>query len=323
MTRETIHIAVMTAEAMDALKPHPGGKYVDATLGGGTHSAQLLERSGPDGRVLSLDVDPAALARARGRQTAYGERWTIADANFRDVAKVAKENGFDQVDGVLLDLGLSSDELVDPAKGLSFQVPGPLDMRLGPRANADGLTAADIVNSWRQDEIEKILRDYGEEKMARKIAEAMVKRRKTQRILSTTDLAELIISALPRYYDRGRIHPATRTFQALRIAVNDELGALQSALAGASEILKPGGVVCIISFHSLEDRIAKNFIKSSDDLEPLTKKPLVPSAEEVKENPRSRSAKLRAARKLSPQTKKAKSKQKYEPLLRHDHDPTA
>ncbi|MFA5185638.1 MAG: 16S rRNA (cytosine(1402)-N(4))-methyltransferase RsmH [Patescibacteria group bacterium] len=323
MTRETIHTAVMTEEAMDALKPRSGGKYIDATLGGGTQSTEILKRSGPDGRVMSLDVDPTALARARQRKSEFGERWTIVESNFRDIAKAARDNGFDQADGVLLDLGLSSDELVDPSKGLSFQVEGPLDMRLGPQANSDGLTAADIVNGWRQEEIEKILREYSEERMARKIAEAIVKRRKTQRIVTTTDLSELISATVPRYYDRGRIHPATRTFQALRIAVNDELGALQSALAGASEILKPGGTLCVISFHSLEDRVAKVFIKSADDLEPLTKKPMVPSAEEIKDNPRSRSAKLRAATKLSPQTKKAKSKQKYEPLLRHLDDPTA
>lgn len=321
MTSDTIHKAVMTEEAMDALKPHPGGIYIDATLGGGTHSAELLGRSGPDGRVMSLDVDPVALARARERSKEYGGRWKIVESNFRDIAVAAKENGFDQADGVLIDLGLSSDELVDPSKGLSFQVPGPLDMRLGPRANESGLTAAEIVNGWRQDEIEKILREYGEEKMARKIAEAMVKRRKTQRITTTVDLAEIIISAVPRYYDRGRIHPATRSFQALRIAVNDEMGALKSALEGAMSILKPDGVLCVISFHSLEDRIAKNFVRGNPELEALTKKPLAPSAQEIKENPRSRSAKLRAAKKVK--DGKPKNTNKYVQRLRNLDDQTA
>ncbi|MBI5655173.1 16S rRNA (cytosine(1402)-N(4))-methyltransferase RsmH [Candidatus Uhrbacteria bacterium] len=321
MTSDTIHKAVMTGEAMDALKPHPGGIYIDATLGGGTHTAELLERSGPEGRVMSLDVDPVALARARERSKEYGGRWKIVESNFRDIAKVAKENGFGQADGVLIDLGLSSDELVDPAKGLSFQVPGPLDMRLGPRANESGLTAAEIVNSWRQEEIEKILREFGEEKMARKIAEAIVRFRKTQRIVTTIDLSELISSTVPRYYDRGRIHPATRTFQALRIAVNDELGALQSALDGATSVLKYGGVLCVISFHSLEDRIAKNFIRANNELEALTKKPQAPSAQEIKENPRSRSAKLRAAKKVK--DGEPKNTNKYVKLIRNIDDQTA
>lgn len=295
---ESRHIAVMTREAMDAIHPKAGGRYLDATLGGGTHTAELLERSSPDGRVLSLDLDLTALKRGIDRFESYGDRWVGVEANFRHLADVLRSRDFAPVDGVLIDLGLSSDELEDPTKGISFKVDGPLDMRLGPQANEDGLTAAQIVNSWREEEIANILSEFGEERFAYRIAVAIVKARKREKIFRTTELANIVRAAVPGGYERGRIDPATRTFQALRIAVNDELGALKDALQGACEILKPDGVIAVISFHSLEDRVVKQVFRDVEDLEVLTKKPLVPSEEECKNNPRARSAKLRAAKKI-------------------------
>jgi 16S rRNA (cytosine1402-N4)-methyltransferase len=294
---DPVHIAVMTREVIDALRPKPGGRYIDGTLGAGTHTASLLEASVPDGRVLSLDVDPAALARGRERFSSAGDRWVGADVNFRHLARIAEENGFSPCDGILLDLGVSSDELSDASKGLSFQKEGPLDMRLGPNANDDGLTAGDIVNSWTRDEIERVIREYGEERYSGKIADGIVRARKAARLVGTLDLASVIRSSVPRTYERGRIHPATRTFQALRIAVNDELNSLRDAIAAAADTLAPGGRIAIISFHSLEDRIVKQAFKGSEILTPVTKRPLVPTDEEVEKNPRSRSAKLRVAEK--------------------------
>lgn len=312
------HIAVMTAEIVDALKPHAGGRYLDGTLGGASHTAALLDASAPDGRVLSLDVDPKALSRARERLRDVGERWVGVEENFRNLARVAAEQSFTPCDGVLLDLGFSSDELADPAKGLSFQQEGPLDMRLGPHANEDGLTAADIVNSWSRDDIERILREYGEERFAGRIAEKIVSARKSARIIGTLDLASVVRSAVPQTYEHGRIHPATRTFQALRIAVNDELNALREAIDGARSILAIGGRVAIISFHSLEDRIVKHAFRDAEDLEIVTKRPLFPSQNELNQNPRSRSAKLRVAEKKD-QTKNTK----YVPLARPRYDETS
>lgn len=297
------HIAVMTAEVMEALKPHAGGQYVDGTLGGGTHSRELLVRSAPNGRVLSFDLDRNAIERMSASLTAeQRERWIGAEANFRDIAEVVNREMFPSppkdgqgVDGIVIDLGLSSDELSDPARGFSFMQDGPLDMRLGQHAQE--LTAATIVNSWKEHELAEIIHEYGEERMARRIAEATVKARKSEKIYRTAQLADIVVAALPRSYEHGRIHPATRTFQALRIAVNDELGALKEAIVGARQVLKPGGRLAIISFHSLEDRIVKQAFRGAEDLTIITKKPLIPTEEERQQNPRSRSAKLRIAEK--------------------------
>ena len=293
-----VHIAVMTREVVDGLQPHAGGRYVDATLGAGTHSASLLQASQPDGRVLSLDVDPAAIRHGVERFEAYGRRWVGAEANFRRLDVIAKEHGFRPCDGIVLDLGISSDELADASKGLSFLTDGPLDMRLGPNANEDGLTASDIVNGWSRDEIERIIRENGEERFSRRIADGIVRARKAARLIGTLDLVSVIRSSVPRTYERGRIHPATRTFQALRIAVNDELNALGEAIEAARRILAPGGRIAVISFHSLEDRIVKHAFREFPDLAPITKRPLTPTDEELAENPRSRSAKLRIAEKV-------------------------
>lgn len=292
--QQSLHVAVMVQEAMEALMPRPGGRYLDATLGGATHSRELLKLSAPDGQVLSLDVDPVALARAREQQSAYGGRWHIAESNFRYLRQEAERSGLAPFDGILFDLGLSSDELADASKGLSFQTDGPLDMRLGPKSNEDELTAADIVNGWTESELTELFRVYGEEKFAYRIAKGIVERRRRQNFLTTTDLAEFIKDSVPS--KREKIHPATRVFQALRIAVNDELAALRQALGDADELLAPGGTIAVISFHSLEDRIVKNIFKQYKNYK-VSKKPLCPSETELKNNIRARSAKLRAAHK--------------------------
>ncbi len=291
--KATVHKAVMVSEAMEALQPRAGGRYLDATLGGGTHSMELLKLSAPDGCVLSLDVDPIALSRAE-QQNVYGKRWQIVESNFSHLKEVAEKSGWMPFDGILFDLGLSSDELADPSKGLSFQIDGPLDMRLGPKANDDGLTAATIVNSWSEHELTEFIRAYGEEKFAARIARAIVERRRQKPILSTLDLANLIKASVPNLHTV--IHPATRTFQALRIAVNDELAVLKSALDQADEILAPNGTIAVISFHSLEDRIVKQTFKKFVGYQ-ISKKPIRPNQAETKTNPRARSAKLRAAHK--------------------------
>lgn len=311
---QPIHVAVMSREVIDGLRPRAGARLIDGTLGGASHTEELLKASGPDGRVMSFDVDPQALRRAAERLASYGDRWMGVEANFRRLADVARERDFAPCDGVLLDLGLSSDELEDPSKGLSFRLDGPLDMRLGPQANEDGLTAAEIVNGWNREDLERIFREYGEERFAGRIADAIVKARKAARFIGTLDLVAVIRSAVPAGYEHGRIHPATRTFQALRIAVNDELGALRDAIDGARDILAPGGRLAIITFHSLEDRIVKHAFRDAEDLNVLTKHPLVPTEEETEHNPRARSAKLRLAEKInstgehSGQTKTTKSK---------------
>ncbi|MDO8584257.1 MAG: 16S rRNA (cytosine(1402)-N(4))-methyltransferase RsmH [bacterium] len=294
----TIHHAVLVEETMHLLDVKPNGRYVDGTLGGGTHSEELLKRCAPDGRVLSLDVDRNALTEARARFASYGDRWQGIEENFRHMKSAVESEPFGPVDGVLLDLGFSSDQIGDPQKGLSFLENGPLDMRLGPKSNVDGLTAADIVNSWSQDEIEKMIANFGEEKFARRIAEAIVKARHASRIIGTLDLVTIIRHAVPPLYERGRIHPATRTFQALRIAVNDELEVLKEAIEEAYAILKENGRLVIITFHSLEDRIVKQAFKSTAAWQVITKRPVGPTDEEITANPRARSAKVRAANKI-------------------------
>ena len=295
MTEKTVHNAVMVEETMLVLDVKSGGHYLDGTLGGGTHTEELLKRSKPDGHVISLDVDRSALARATARFAAYGEHWNGIEANFRHLASVAEQENLALLDGILLDVGLSSDELENSSLGISFQKDGPLDMRLGPKSNDDGLTAAEVINSWTQQDLETVIRTFGEERYARRIAAQIVKARKSARIIRTLELVSVIRSVVPHTYEGGRIHFATRTFQALRIVVNDELQALKDAIRGAQTVLKPGGHLAILTFHSLEDRIVKLAFTGTEAWEPITKKPMMASEEETKENPRSRTAKLRAA----------------------------
>lgn len=294
---QTVHIPVMLEETMLGLEVRPGGVWVDGTLGGGSHTRALLERSAPDGIVYAFDVDPKALERAKESLASYGDRFRPVEANFRNLDDRLAERGVMSVDGILLDLGVSSDEIADPSKGLSFMTEGPLDMRLGPQANEDGLTAADIVNTWKPNEIEQLIREFGEEKFAKRIVDGIVKARKSARITRTTELAGIIKQAVPASYERGRIHPATRTFQALRIAVNDEMESLKEAIDGSHRILAPGARLAVIAFHSLEDRIVKVAFKDKERWEPLTKRPQEATEAEIGKNPRSRSAKLRIAKK--------------------------
>ncbi len=287
----SVHVPVLLEESMLLLKPHDGGVYVDGTLGGGSHTRTLLERSRPTGRVTSFDVDVSALVRARATFAEFGDRWRGVEQNFR---YMDQELPPASVDGILLDLGFSSDELENPDLGLSFQSDGPLDMRLGNRANDDGLTAEYIVNTWSEQELVQMLDVFGEERYARRIAEAIVMARQAQPITRTSELVEIVRSSVPASYQHGGIHPATRTFQALRIAVNDELQALKQAIAAAHTLLRPGGVLAIITFHSLEDRIVKRAF-TGDEWTREQKKPIDPTEDEIARNPRARSAKLRSA----------------------------
>ena len=293
------HVSVLLDEVLDWLAPRSGGTYVDATLGNGGHAAALLAASGPDGRLVGLDADPRALDVAGARLAEYGERGILVNANFRDLAAVAAERGVANVDGIMMDLGLSSRQLEASGRGFSFREDEPLDMRFDP---SRGQSAADLLNELDEREIADIVYQYGEEPRSRRIARQVVQRRERAPFRTTGDLVAAVEAALgPR---RGRIHPATRTFQALRIAANDELGALDDALPQAAGLLRPGGRLAVIAFHSLEDRRVKQFFRAGGTAEAplraLTKRPLVPSDDEIARNPRSRSAKLRIAERLAP-----------------------
>jgi 16S rRNA (cytosine1402-N4)-methyltransferase len=305
---DSAHIPVLFQAVLSALAPQPGGRFIDATVGAGGHAAGVLAATAPHGQLLGLDRDPAALAVARERLSTYGERVRLVQASFADLAAIARAQGFVAVDGILFDLGLSSLQLADPSRGFSFQAEGPLDMRFEPTQD---LTAADLVNELPVDDLAELLYQYGEERESRRIARAIVQARP---IRTTRQLAAVVARAVGGR--RGRIHPATRTFQALRIAVNDELAQLQAALPQAVALLRPGGRLAVITFHSLEDRIVKEFMRRESrdcicapglpvcvcghtaSLRLITRKPITPSAEEVQANPRSRSAKLRVAEKV-------------------------
>lgn len=270
---------------------------MDCTLGGGGHAWEILARSAPDGVLLGIDRDEEAIAAARVRLAPYGERVRLVHANFSQLKPVWRKTGFPAPLGILFDLGVSSPQLDEAERGFSYQADAPLDMRMD---RTQRLTARDVVNTWPREEIARILREYGEERWALRIASFIEKRRQEVPIETTGELVELIKAAIPAAARRHGPHPARRTFQALRIAVNDELGCLEEALTAAAEILAPGGRLCVISFHSLEDRIAKHTIRrlaAAGQLTVLTKKPVVPTPEEEVQNPRSRSAKLRAAEK--------------------------
>ena len=284
------HEPVMVAEVLRFLAPGPGKLIVDATVGTGGHAEAVLERGAA---LIGIDRDPLALQLARERLSRFGDRVRLVRGNFRELGEIVAGLGLGKVDGVLFDLGMSSFQLEDPGRGFSFTREGPLDMRMDP---SQSLTAHEIVNRWPEEEICRILREFGEERYARRIARAIVRSRP---IDTTTELAEIVVRCYPPGH--RRIHPATRTFQALRIAVNDELAALREGLLAAIRILGIGGAVVAISFHSLEDRIVKHTFRQrwiAGEVEILTKKPLTPSPEEVARNLRARSAKLRAARRI-------------------------
>jgi 16S rRNA (cytosine1402-N4)-methyltransferase len=287
------HVAVLQAQVLAWLAPRDGGRYIDGTLGGGGHASAVLAASSPDGALLGIDADEEALRAAGQRLAIYGTRAVLAHANFREIGAVAADRGFGQVDGILLDLGVSSYQLDTPARGFSFQADGPLDMRLDQSA---GETAAELVNELPEEQLANLIYRYGEEHGSRRIARQIVEARRRSPFSTTGELANLVARALGGRH--GRIHPATRTFQALRIAVNQELESLETALPQAVELLAPGGRLAVISFHSLEDRIVKLFFRAEAQagrVKILTKKPLEAEEHEARGNPRSRSAKLRVA----------------------------
>lgn len=280
------------------LQVKSGDDVADATLGGGGHASALLEAIGPTGRLLGIEWDARTLEETRKKLARFGSRAMLVHGNYRDLGRFARAYEVPSLSGILFDLGYSSFQIDDPSRGFSFRYDAPLDMRYD--ASGD-LTASDIVNGWPKDDLIRILRDYGEERAAGRIADAIVRARSKRLIASTLQLAAIVAEATPERSRRGKpkINPATQTFQALRIAVNDELGNVEAVLPEAVKLLKPGGRIAVISFHSLEDRIVKRFFENCAELESLTKRPIVPSEAEVDANPRSRSAKLRVARKIS------------------------
>jgi 16S rRNA (cytosine1402-N4)-methyltransferase len=310
------HLPVLVDEVMSTLAPAPGSLQIDATVGGGGHTERILEATHPDGRLLGLDADGAAIARVDGRlRPRFGDRLVLRQANFREIGSVAPDAGFDKVDGCLFDLGLSSFQLADIERGFGIRAGGPLDMRFD---TSRGVPAAELLATLDTTELTALFRRYGEEPQARRIARAIVDARRTSPVTTAEELAALVERVAPGApRGRRRIHPATRVFQALRIAVNEELDALQEALAAAVELLRPGGRLVVLSYHSLEDRIVKRFMQSerrgcvcppelpicvcgrNPRLRLVTRRSVTPSPAEVATNPRARSARLRAAERLA------------------------
>jgi 16S rRNA (cytosine1402-N4)-methyltransferase len=308
------HLPVMAGEVLETLSPQPGSLQIDATVGGGGHTERILEAASPDGRLLGLDADQAAIDRVAARLTRFGDRLVLRQANFRELGEVAPAAGFDAVDGMLFDLGLSSFQLADRDRGFGFRTGGPLDMRFD---TARGVPASELLATLSADELAALFRKYGEESAAWRIAKAIVEARETHPVQTAEDLAALVERVVPgNPRQRRRIHPATRVFQALRIAVNEELDALEDALAAAMDLLRPGGRLVVLSYHSLEDRIVKRFLNAerrgcvcppeapvcvcgrSPRLRLVTKD-RTPTAAEIDANPRARSARLRAAERLA------------------------
>ena len=294
------HIPVLPEEVLRWILPHPRGRYLDCTLGQGELAARILEQSTPSGYLIGIDRDKEAIASAAERLKPYVSRTHLIYGNFRDVKGHLQAMGVSEVDGVVFDLGVSSAQLDCPERGFSFLANGPLDMRMD---QTTGPTAADLVNELSETKLADVVYQYGEERYARRIARAVVGSRAHRRLQTTAELVSVIRQAVPAAYRHGRLHCATRTFQALRIAVNRELEGLDAAIRDAADLLSSGGRLCVISFHSLEDRIAKQTLRSLScgpqaSLLRCTKKPLVPSETERRNNPRARSAKLRVAERL-------------------------
>jgi 16S rRNA (cytosine1402-N4)-methyltransferase len=310
------HLPVLAEEVLAMLSPAPGSLQIDATLGGGGHTERILEATTPDGRLLGLDADGAAIARVEARlRSQFGDRLVLRQANFRELGEVAPGAGFGAVDGCLFDLGLSSFQLADTGRGFGFRAGGPLDMRFD---TSRGVPAAELLATLDASELTALFRRYGEEPKAGRIARAIVGARRTDPIATAEELAALIervVPANPR--QPRRTHPATRVFQALRIAVNEELDALEAGLAAAMDLLRPGGRLVVLSYHSLEDRIVKRFFAAerrgcvcppevpvcvcgrSPRLRLVARRSITPTPEEIARNPRSRSARLRAAERLA------------------------
>ncbi|HUF54350.1 MAG TPA: 16S rRNA (cytosine(1402)-N(4))-methyltransferase RsmH [Dehalococcoidia bacterium] len=303
-----VHNPVLPDEVIRYLAVEPGGRYIDCTLGAGGHARAILERGAPGAMLIGFDADPHAISLARDTLKDFEDSVDLINGNFRDLKATAENLNFVPAHGVLFDLGLSSMQLAEEGRGFSFQYEAPLDMRFGPDQT---VTAADIVNEYDKNELANVIWEFGEERFSRRIASAIIRARPLK---TTTELAAIVSKAVPG--TRSRIHPATRTFQALRIAVNDELNTLQTALEQARDVLGSGGRLVVISFHSLEDRIVKQYLQResrdcicppetpvcvcghSASLRVLTRRPVTPTPEEMANNPRSRSAKLRAAERV-------------------------
>ena len=292
-----MHVAVLADKVIEYLSPKASQNFVDCTVGSGGHTFKILKSTAPKGRVLGIDQAKEALSivKTKSREQKLGARVTLVEDNFAQVRDIVRREKFRPVHGILFDLGMSSDQLEKSGRGFSFQKSESLDMRY---SKENPTTAEKILNFWSKRDLERILKEYGEEQFAHSIAEAIVQKRIEKHLKQTNQLVDIILEATPKWYHRKKIHPATKTFQALRIAVNRELENLKSALPQSVEILEKQGTLVIISFHSLEDRMVKNFFKNNPQLQFLTKKPIVAGDEEVRINPRSRSAKLRAARKI-------------------------
>ena len=306
------HISVLLDECIEGLNIKPDGIYVDGTLGGAGHSSQIAKRL-TTGRLIGIDRDPVALKAAGERLAPYADRVTLVHSNFCEIAQVLKDLDIEGVDGILLDLGVSSPQLDDGSRGFSYMADAPLDMRMN---SEDTLTAFDVVNTWSYDELKRILFDYGEERYAPKIASAICKKREEQAIETTLELVDVIRGAMPAQALREKQHPAKRSFQAIRIAVNDELGSVEKVMKDAIPCLNPGGRLAVITFHSLEDRIVKTAMAGAakgctcppsfpvcvcgkkPQVQVITRKPIVSGNEELERNPRARSAKLRVCEKV-------------------------
>lgn len=312
MSNEPKHISVLLNECIENLNIKPDGVYVDGTLGLGGHSEQILKRL-DGGRLIGIDCDESAITRTGERLKAYADKLTLVHGNFCDVVQILDELNIDSVDGMLFDLGVSSPQLDEAERGFSYMNDAPLDMRMD---NTSALTAWVVVNEWDEAELARILRDFGEERYARRIASHIVQERAKKPIETTLELVDIIRSAMPAAALREKQHPAKRSFQAIRIAVNDELGAVDQMIKTAPDKLAQGGRLCVISFHSLEDRIVKNGIAARENgctcpreapicicgfkqtLKSVYRKPIVPGEDELNNNPRARSAKLRVAEKV-------------------------
>jgi len=306
------HVSVLLDECLDGLNIRPDGIYVDGTLGGAGHSSQIAKRL-TTGRLIGIDRDQVALKAAGERLAPYGDRVTLVHANFCEIAQVLQDLGIPGVDGILLDLGVSSPQLDDGERGFSYMADAPLDMRMN---REDALSAYDVVNTWSFEQLRRILFDYGEERYAPRIAEAICRRREESPIETTLELVDVIRGAMPAAALREKQHPAKRSFQAIRIAVNDELGSVEKVMADAIPCLNPGGRLAVITFHSLEDRIVKNAMGAAakgctcppnfpvcvcgkkPKVQLVNRKPITSTPEELERNPRARSAKLRVCEKI-------------------------
>ncbi len=309
---EFVHLSVLLQECLEGLNIRPDGIYLDGTLGGAGHSSQIVQRL-TTGRLIGVDRDQVALAAAAQRLEPWKERVTLVHDNFSNVASILDNLGLEAIDGMLFDLGVSSPQLDDGSRGFSYMADAPLDMRMNRQ---DSLTAFDVVNTWQKEELRRILFAYGEERYAPQIAAAIERRRQERPIETTLELVDVIRSAMPPQALREKQHPAKRSFQAIRIAVNDELGSVERMLSSAIDRLNPGGRLAVITFHSLEDRIVKTAMQEAargcvcppefpvcvcgkkPKVKLITRKPIVSGTKELEENPRARSAKLRIAEKL-------------------------